>query len=109
MGQQQSALLSDSRKPCLQNWSHLPNSRIKAQISRALSTSLHFDPNNFAKGMIDHWDMKVVCGLLVRAVLDREHTAGAKKREGEKEEEEGRARKVSGQLFTTNSSSREWH
>lgn len=44
--------------------SHLPNSKIMAQISRALSTSLRFDPLRFS--MTD--TIKVACGLLVHAV-----------------------------------------
>lgn len=31
-----------------------------AQIRRALSTSLPFEPDKFAKGMIDQWDIKEV-------------------------------------------------
>lgn len=58
LGPQKSPILINSRKTCSQNCSaseksHLPNSKITAQISRALSTSLRFDPNEFTKGMID--------------------------------------------------------
>lgn len=79
------------------------------QIRNVLSTSLHFDPNKFTKGMIDQWDIKMGCRLLIHAVQHREHTAETK-REGEREEE-GRACKVSGQLFTriTQIPPPEWH
>lgn len=50
--------------------------------------------------MIDQWNIKMVCGLLVHEVQPRECTAGTKRRVGEREEEEGRAFIVSGQLFT---------
>lgn len=97
--------MSPPRTTCSQNcsgseWSHLPNSKITAQMRRALSTSLPFDPNKFTKGMIDQWNnTKVDCGLLVHAVQHRENVL-PERNQTEEEEEEGRAHKVSGQLFT---------
>lgn len=42
--------------------SHLPNSKIMAQMSRALSTSLRFDPLQFSSGMTD--TIKAACGIV---------------------------------------------
>lgn len=59
--------------------SNLPNSKIMAQISRALSTSLRFDPLQLSSGMID--TIKEACGI----VSSRSST-----RRGTQKPEEGR-------------------
>lgn len=66
--------------------SHLPNSKIMAQISRALSTSLRFDPNKFTKGMTD----KNQSGLwIVSSCSSTQRTYCTHRKEGRREKRGG--------------------
>lgn len=72
---------------------HLPNSKIMAQISRALSTSLRFDPLQFGSGMTD--TIKAACGIVSSHSSMRRGTQEPEEERRLKEREEaGRAERL---------------